>query len=108
MKQEQKAIKSVNIEIKCQIRSGVYHSLYIYNVGKVSHARVNVQSGIYYNMYIYLCSVCHINIIFQFCYQLCQRTLIATCNRRIPYYVYHICQSKSMLLKSIEKTLSMF
>jgi len=26
---------------------------------------------------------------------LCQRTSIATCNRRIPYYAYHTCQSRS-------------
>jgi len=35
MKHEQSAIKSVNAEIKCQIRSGVYYSLYIYHVGRI-------------------------------------------------------------------------
>ena len=59
----------------------------------------SVQSGAYYNMYVYLCSVCNINIRFQFCYQLYQRTPIVTCKRRISYYAYHTCQSESYVIK---------
>jgi len=60
----------------------------------------SVQSDIYYNMYIYLCSVYNVNVGFQFCYQLCHRTPIAICNRRIPYYAYHTCQSRSYVIET--------
>ena len=49
-----------------------------------------LQSVIYISSSVY-----NINVRFQFCYYLCQRTPIATCSRRIPYYAYHTCQSGS-------------
>ena len=39
---------------------------------------------------------------------LCQRTPIATCNRRIPYYAYFMCQSGSYVIETNRlETLSM-
>ena len=55
---------------------------------------------------IYLYSVYNVNVGFQFCYQLCQRTPIATSNSRIPYYAYYIYQSGSYETNQLE-TLSM-
>jgi len=32
---------------------------------------------------------------------LCQRIPIATCNRRIPYYAYYICQSGFYVIETV-------
>jgi len=38
-----------------------------------------------------------------------QRTPIATCNKYIPYYAYHICQSRSYVIETDRlETLSVF
>jgi len=101
MKYEQRAIKSVNTEIKCQIRSGVYHSLYI-SYGKNKSCQGPMYNQVSIITCIYLCSIYNVNVGFQFCYQLCQRTPIVISNRRIPYYAYYIYQSGSYETNQLE------
>jgi len=45
-------------------------------------------------------SIYIVNVRFNFVIQLCQRTPIAKCNRRIPYYAYYTCQSGSYVIET--------
>jgi len=60
------------------VYSRVSNKLYMYKVNTISHR-------ILWTIHYYL---------------LCQRTTIATCSRRIPYYVYHTCQPRSYVIKT--------
>ena len=50
-----------------------------------------IMSIIVIYMYCQVIMVSH-NALTVHYHLLCQRTLIATCNRRIPYYAYYTCQ----------------
>ena len=79
------------VYVQSSIQSGVYHDLYIRRVESVI-ARVqypirsDVTSGVQHT-YMYQIE----QSVTVHYYLLCQRTSIATYNRRIPYYIYYTC-----------------
>jgi len=89
----------VSSQVYIQV-SGVHHCLYIRWIQLVSTRvkspiRSGVTSGVQYT-YIHVSGKDkQLQYIMNSLLLLCQRTPIATCNRRIPYYAYHTCQSGS-------------
>ena len=111
MKHEQRAIKSVNNEIKCQIRSGVYHDLYIRQVELVSsRVRCLIMSGVtsgVQHTYMYQAKTINYSTLRTvYYYYVSEHQLPPVINASHTTSITHVNRSP-MLLESIEKILSM-